>query len=253
MNSTREASPSIMVPPTPIKLDCTKLREERQKVNNATVFSLIKSRNIPELKKNINIKELDRLLLETGQTEDQFINKCVEDDIHNLTVSGRISKNASRQGAQDEATQIQACNCTSQLLGISIENLSATAYRPTKNGKIISQTEMKEQKIPKDECLKSFDGKISGRMNGWMFAKVRVGEGGHQDNVFEEIDAMCKWVKEYNNKDMFVMLIDTDSIDKLNIYKQKYKSVKNILFVNHCEFQQYMIDNYYVPQTLSSK
>ena len=38
-----------------------------------------------------------------------------------------------------------------------------------KNGCIIDSNDFKT--TPKSECLKSFDGKISGKVNGWIFAK----------------------------------------------------------------------------------
>ena len=40
--------------------------------------------------------------------------------------------------------------------------------------------------------LKSFDGQITGRVNGWIFAKVVIDKGGHQDNVHHEIEAFCR-------------------------------------------------------------
>jgi len=39
--------------------------------------------------------------------------------------------------------------------------------------------------------LKSFDAKISGIINGWIFAKITYTNGGHQDNVFVRSSSIC--------------------------------------------------------------
>ena len=92
---------------------------------------------------------------------------------------------------------------------------------------------MKEKKILKDECLKSFDGKISGKLFGWLFAKVVFGSGGHQDNVFEEADNLCCWVKKFHrdSENLFVILIDTDLEDKFNKLKSKYHEMVPMVFL----------------------
>jgi hypothetical protein len=48
-------------------------------------------------------------------------------------------------------------------------------------------------------CLKSFD------------AKIVIGNGGHQDNVFEETCNFCEWVLNFGDKnDIYIVLIDTN-------------------------------------------
>jgi len=85
------------------------------------------------------------------------------------------------------------------------------------------------------------DAKISGKINGWIFAKVCMGSGGHQDNVFHEAVQYCDWAKEYGNDDeIYVALIDTD-LDWFATIKDTYKKHKNILIVNHVEFQEWML------------
>jgi hypothetical protein len=65
-------------------------------------------------------------------------------------------------------------------------------------------------------------------INGWIFAKVVIGKGGHQDNVYEETNNLCEWILQYNkihNKgidEIFIILIDTDLIEKLNELKKIY-------------------------------
>ena len=83
---------------------------------------------------------------------------------------------------------------------------------------------------------------MNGKMNGWIFAKVCMGSGGHQDNVFHEAVQYCDWVKEYGKKDeIYVALIDTD-LDWFATIKETYKRQENILIVDHIEFQEWMIN-----------
>ena len=241
----------LQTKPNAIKIDCANIRNERQKINNLKVFNAIKERNMGEFYKNVNDKELERVLDETSLTIEELFAECVKEggDLLCKITSGRISKNASRQGTKDEALQLEISNTTSTQFGINIENLSATAYRPTKDGLIVSSNEMKEQNIPKDMCLKSFDAKISGKMEGWIFAKVVFGAGGHQDNVFEEADSMCEWVSKYKQEghELYVIMLDTDLTNKFDIIKNKYISTKNLMVTNHYDFQNYIIDKYYQP------
>lgn len=92
--------------------------------------------------------------------------------------------------------------------------------------------------------MKSFDAKISGKCNGWIFAKMTYSHGGHQDNVFEEAHHMCEWILKFGNvKDIYVILIDTDLNKEFNELKVKYH--KNNLFVgNHIELQKHFIEKY---------
>ena len=230
----------------PIEFNYKQIRNERQKYNNNCVFEAIKEKNMEKFYEKVNLKELERVLEETDLNLETIIEECSKNDIMNKIISGRISKKSSRQGSKDEDTQLSVCKDTASKFGISINSLSATAYRPQKNGNIISNKEMKKNKISKDDCLKSFDAKISGKINGWIFAKNVFGNGGHQDNVFEEADSLCKWVVDFRtNQDViYVIMIDTDLEDKLEIIQTKYNKYDNILVKNHVEFQQYLIDNY---------
>ena len=190
---------------------------------------------------------MKRILEETNLNLEELIDKCSKDDILNIILSGRISKVSSRQGSTDEYNQLKVCNDISELFGINIIRLNNNEYRPLKGSEeIIQKNEMKKRKILKDNCLKSFDSKITGNMKGWIFSKVVKGKGGHQDNVFEEADILCKWVEEFNKnkEEIYVIMIDTDLINKINILKTKYKHVNNILITDHYEFQNYIINNY---------
>lgn len=228
----------------PIRMDFQQIRKQRQRETNARIIQHILKSNYTELIPYINEMELVRVLEETGLERDALFQECKKNDILITVLSGRIAKNSTRQGSKDEHVQLDVCNRFANQFGVNIENLSAFAFRPTKDGRIVSAAEIKSQKIKKDECLKSFDGRITGRLEGWIFAKVVFGSGGHQDNVFEEADTLCEWVRKYGEStSAFVVLIDTDLCTKFSVLKIKYKDVANLHIVNHIEFQEY-ISNY---------
>lgn len=228
----------------PKTVDFKKIRNDRQENNDKRAYNTLKNNETDNFSSNFNMKGLDKIL--NGITKEQFISKCKEDDTYCNLAAIHLSKKASRQGSKDEKTQIDTCNFVSEKCGIDIRNLSANALRPTKTGKIVNNKDMKREKIPKDSCLKSFDAKITGKMEGYISAKVSFGNGGHQDNVFEEMDNLADWWKKYkNNSDEFlIILIDTDLTKKVINLKQKYTNIKNIKIFNHVEFQQYIIDTY---------
>lgn len=226
-----------------IRLDCKNLRSERQRLNNITVYELIQAKKYKELKAYINIKEAERVLNELKEDGikdwDDLMEQCSANKILCRVLSGRIAKLASRQGSKDEELQIKTCGITATKCGITIKNLSATAYRPTKDGKIITAKQAKG--ICKTKCLKSMDAKITGKIKGWIFAKVCMGSGGHQDNVFHEAVQYCDWAKSFGKKDhIYVALIDTN-LPWFKTLQQTYNKHKNIMVVNHVEFQEWMI------------
>lgn len=229
----------------PKVLDFKNIRESRQKETNQIIIHNILN-NIP-IDDYINPVEFGRVIDELssiGIDKDEIFIKCKNDNIFASVLAGRIAKKTSRQGTNDEKLQIEVCNQIATNYGINIENLSATAFRPTKDGNILSEYEFKSSNIRKDMCLKSFDAKISGKINGWIFAKVVYGKGGHQDNVFEEADNICDWITKYKKNEIYVVLIDTDLLQKFETLKTKYTNIEGLLIMNHVEFQRYIIDNY---------
>lgn len=238
--------------PKPIKQNFEDIRKVRQTNNNKIVYESLINDDLKTLHKNINTIELERTLIDLLITESEFISKCKDDNMFAKLASRIISKNASRQGSKDETEQIRTCNITSKKCGIYIENLTATELRPTKDGLIVSKHEMKIKEIPKDCCFKSFDAKISGKLSGFITAKVAYGSGGHQDNVFEEMDTLAGWWEKYKSEseEFLIILIDTDLITKLTTIKEKYKNVNNVKVFNHLEFQEYMINSYYNDESV---
>ena len=128
----------------PIQIDCKDLRVERQKENNNTMLQLLQSGNMTLVKRLCNIKELYRLLEDLQIDEEQLLQKCKDDLLFAKVISRQISKMASRQGTKDEAFILKKCNETTSKVGIYVENLSTTAFRPTKKGRILTNTQYKK-------------------------------------------------------------------------------------------------------------
>jgi hypothetical protein len=233
-----------------IFIDFKNIRIERQKYNNNLIFKLIKEENINELIKISNKNELDRVLEETNLNIIELISLCKSNDIMNKILSGRISKNSSRQCNIDELIQINTIKDFSLNYNIIIEKLNIIDYIPMEDGSIVSK---QFKKNIKDKTLKSFDAKISGVINGFMFAKIVYGSGGHQDNVFEEANNLCEWIVKFhkNNELLFVLLIDTDLLTKFNKLKDYYKDIKNIIISNHYDFQKYISSNFLINVQIS--
>lgn len=234
----------------PIEYDFKSIRKNRQQDNDTKVYNSIKTGEIDF--SSINNNSLERIRERLGKTNEELFNRYDIDDFHQLQddyhqlLAMCLSKQSSRQGSKDEKIQLEVCNEISRQYGIYIENLPNDTLRPTKDGEILSKKEMKILGITKDNCLKSFDGKISGNINGYISAKVSYGGGGHQDNVFGEMDDLSNWWKTYKSDtdEILIVLVDTDLINKLNKLKEKYDNVNNIMICNHIEFQQYIIDTY---------
>jgi len=229
-----------------IIINFEKIREERQRINNMLAFESLKNN---DFKNNINIQSLKRVKIELSMTNDDIFNICKNDFKFCKLLSMIISINSSRQGIKDEDLQIKTCNITSSKYGIILKNLGSNDYRALKNGKIINKKDYINNMILKNDCLKSFDAKINGIINGWIFAKVVLGNGGHQDNVFEEIYVFCDWVINIyntNNKseDIFIVLLDTNLTEKYNQLQNKYQNIKNLIIGNHITIQNYFINNY---------
>ena len=224
------------------KVDCKNLRVIRQKENNDIMLRLLQSGDITLVKHYCNTKELSRLLEDLQIDEEQLLQKCKDDLLFAKVISRQISKMASRQGTKDEAFILKKCNETTSKVGIYVENLSTTAFRPTKKGRILTNNQYKKSGLKKNDCLKSFDAKLSGLVKGWVFAKVAFGEGGHQDNVFSEAHQFVEWADNYGTSDqLYVVLVDTDLNLKFAELKQK-PTKGNILVCDHVEFQRVIID-----------
>ena len=103
-------------------------------------------------------------------------------------------------------------------------------------------TSIKKSGLKRNDCLESFDAKISGLVKGWVFVKVAFGEGGHQDNVFSEAHDFVEWADKYGKDDqLYIVLVDTDLNHKFKELKQK-PTKPNTIVCNHVEFQRFIFD-----------
>ena len=233
--------------PTPIRKDFKKERKMRQEENYIKVYNSLKTNNKKIFYKNINKLAFQRVLERLQLTDEEFFKEVMENEYFCRMSSMHLSKNASRQCSKDEVEQLKICNLTSKNYDIFIQR-PESEIRLTKDGQILSKNTIKEKKIEKDCCLKSFDGCILGKFKGFISCKTSFGSGGHQDNVFEEQHKFAEVWAEYrkNDNDILVLLIDTDLNLQFTRLKEKYNHVKNIMVFDHVEFQQYLIDTYHV-------
>ena len=246
------AAVEVVPVPVPVFIDFVKERADGKLINMMIVKDILSSGKLVDGlstkaigNMGINLEALKRVEFGLSKTRGQIGDKCKTDDDFATVVAMNIVKEGSRQGTAVETQQIAACASTSIQFGIIIENLSTTACRPTDAGTIATPKIMKEQKIDKMDTSKSFDFKVSGKIIGLGVAKVVLGSGGHQDNVFRELHEYCEWFKKFGNKtEKLFVLCDTDLIKKLAKVQEKYKDETNIIIGSHTTIQQYFITNY---------
>ena len=223
------------------KSDLSNIRTTRQfKTNRDLAETICHSNEIfdRDLKRLINFKSLDRLAELLGNDRDYIYEKCKADYEYALTVAHGTAILASRQGSKDESYVLDEINRVSRGYGIYVQSLNNQDLRPTKDGRLLNKEEFKKSGLDKLECLKSIDGVINGKVEGYIFAKICFGEGGHQDNVFHEAAHFADWAEQYGEEGkVYVILIDTDLTNKFDRLKFNYDS-DTIWVVDHVEFQQ---------------
>lgn len=223
------------------KCDLSKVRTIRQfKTNRDLAEVLAHSEQLSEkdLKRLINFKALDKLCKLLGVDRKYIYEKCKVDYEFALTVAHGTAILASRQGSKDESYVLDEINRVSSGYGIYVQSLNNQDLRPTNDGRLLNKEEFKASGLDKLECLKSIDGVINGKVEGYIFAKICFGEGGHQDNVFQEAKTFARWAQEHGEDGkVYVILIDTDLTDKFDSLKSIYDS-DNVWVVDHVEFQK---------------
>lgn len=219
------------------------LSEIRSNRQNTTCLNLAEQLSYGELdsrilKKLINFKSFDRLCDLMGCSRQDIYKKCQEDYSFSLAVAHGCCIRSSRQGSKDELFILKGLDNELKKYGVSVRSLGVDEVRPTRDGKLLSKEDFKASGLTKMECLKSLDGKVEGTLNGWIFAKVVLGSGGHQDSVFHEASEFGKWSQKFGASDQkHIILIDTDRQKSYNDLKSKFDS-DDIWVVDHLEFQQ---------------
>jgi len=234
--------------PVPIVKDIVGQRRRRQTENINGVYNGLTEGKFDKI--FINNTELDRTLKDYKETFNmskiEVLNKCKKDLPFARMMARNVSKNGSRQGSLDEKLQIITCDKTTQSCGIKFNNLPAAGKKSVRPSKDSGECLINAKKNTQTN-LKSFDARITGKVEGYACNKVTAGGGGHQDNVDDELVELCKWVKKYHTADgkLWIIIWDTDLTTKFNTLKKDNLDVPNLLIVNHVEFQQYIIDNYW--------
>lgn len=225
--------------------DLSNVRELRQDSTNENLAEFLahtESFTDKDLKKFVNFKALDRLCKRLGETRDEVYQSCKGNYREAMMVANNIAILSSRQGSKDEHHVLNEINKVTSPNGINVTPLNNQDLRPLIDSpKLLTKEEyqlLQENGLGKYECLKSIDGEISGKVNGYIFAKIVFGEGGHQDNVFHEAASFGNWAQQYGESDkIYVILIDTDLDKKYNELKQRFDN-GNVWVVDHVEFQQ---------------
>ena len=223
------------------KCDLSKVRTIRQFKTNRDLAETIahsEQTSDKDLKRLINFNSLDHLAELLGTDREYIYEKCKVDYEFALTVAHGTAILASRQGSKDESYVLDEINRVSSGYGIYVQSLNNQDLRPTNDGRLLNKEEFKASGLDKLECLKSIDGVINGKVEGYIFAKICFGEGGHQDNVFQEAKTFARWAQEHGEDGkVYVILIDTDLTDKFDSLKSIYDS-DNVWVVDHVEFQK---------------
>ena len=181
-------------------------------------------------KGTFNPKALERFLNYTKITVSEILS---DPTLHRSAVFA-CAIDANRQGGKDEHFILNGIN--EQYKNITIKNLTATDARPMSNGEIFDKKQIKEYGLTKEDGLKTFDFEILGNVQGWGTAKVKNGNGGHQDNVTREMLEWIEWVNTFGKKDLiYVSLLDGNghNFKILNESRQR----DNIWIVDHKTFQ----------------
>ena len=223
-------------------------RSKRYQENKSKIKSALLDGNKKLFISLVNIKEFERFM-----DEHEFIS--FEDVVSYVTIPhptrnyvhrdmliSSVVKDPSRQGALDEKLQIKVCADVGKEHGIIISQLTNVQLTPSKDGRILTLGDVRRENLQRPGKLKTFDAKISGKLDGYITAKVCIGTGGHQDNVFDEIVSMGNWFIEFQRPETLVILYDNDfKIDrKTELLKKTFENTKNVMSFNHVEFQKFL-------------
>jgi hypothetical protein len=218
-----------------ISLKLVEQRNERQEYNNNIAYDEIKKNSENPNLNNINQKALERLLSYTNYKNlDEIIKDKNNYETNILKIASLyIAKNATRQGVKDEDLQLENINILQEY---KVSIIRDGKQKPIKGGGI-----RKSGKKQADE-LKSIDFIINYEDNniGYITAKVTSGNGGHQDNVLDEITQFCDWSQiqlQNDTKKIYVVLYDSLNTSKLYYDIQKKYKNDNILFTDTKKFK----------------
>lgn len=250
------------------------LRQRRQQSNNRKARTYIEKHTNTK-QKIINEKEEKRILSELEDLfpfKESLFDVLVEvkenkdfDLLLEVAIrlfSRSVSIQASRQGSLDEVFQmdnlnesfLSANNLPFQLLNTKTHKGLLEEMVPLRSGGLMTRKEFKKQfgDAKNTHALKSFDGELhtpSKGCVGYVFSKIVLGGGGHQDNVFREAQELLSWftkqVEQSLQEKLLIFLIDYDKESEKK-FKELYDAAaatnnENIWVVNSRSFQEKII------------
>tara|TARA_A100001015_G_C14995054_1_gene715806 strand:- start:1213 stop:1902 length:690 start_codon:yes stop_codon:yes gene_type:complete len=215
------------------------LRSDRQDLN----YRLAIESNFEQC---VNNKAFDRLCKKLGMTKQQVAVKASQDKAFATVVAMAVAINASRQGTKDEAFIVEGISREVKKHGIDIRNYTTNEKVPIRESSQVLSRAQAKRKYDSHLLMKSFDfgGKICDNKKIEGFAKVCIGAGGHQDNVFHEASEFLKWAAAHGSTDtVYAALIDTDQKKITNNLKRLEQELgnQNLWVVNHKELQERLI------------
>lgn len=230
-------------------LDLKNFRKEQQELTNTRTRDALIESNVSDedLTDLVNFHALDRICNDLEISRGEFYDFITEKKTATIAAHA-IRIEESRRGTKAEQFLFNEIDKITSKYGINIVSLGPAELRPTKDGKLMDKQEFQDSGKNKDtDCLKSVDGRITGAIDGYIFAKIvhgfEGGTGGHQDNVFRESSEFAEWIKDFGEPDkIYVLLVDTDLHDLFKAIHDKYSS-DNLWIVDHVDLQRKLIES----------
>ncbi|NCG00243.1 MAG: hypothetical protein GWP25_00435 [Euryarchaeota archaeon] len=230
-------------------LDLKNFRKEQQELTNTRTRDALIESNVSDedLTDLVNFHALDRICNDLEISREEFYDFITEKKTATIAAHA-IRIEESRRGTKAEQFLFNEIDKITSKYGINIVSLGPAELRPTKDGKLMDKQEFQDSGKNKDtDCLKSVDGRITGAIDGYIFAKIvhgfEGGTGGHQDNVFRESSEFAEWIKDFGEPDkIYVLLVDTDLHDLFKAIHDKYSS-DNLWIVDHVDLQRKLIES----------
>ena len=232
---------------TPIPLDFKKIRKDRKQINENKCKKLINDIGIKKMKEicdssskyksktffnkhGINHKEIIRKFKEYSI---EFLLNCEKENAFIFFIKSILIKE-TRQCSLDEKFIIEILDNVNPNISIT----KSSNIRSNKN----DGTMIKSNKKLID-YLKSYDFEITGINKRKVACKITYGEGGHQDNVNEELINYINWWKKYGDKHhdkYFIILFITDLHDMKNKLSMMCSGYEKINVFDEVELQMFL-------------
>jgi hypothetical protein len=222
------------------QIDIKDLRALRQIEN----YNLVLESNFDT--KNINTKALERTCSFLNMTKEELLSKASKDKEFQKLFAMMLAKNSSRQGTRDESLIVNGVSREMKRHGINIRNYTTNEKVPIRESSDVLPRVQAKRRFDTDLLMKSFDfgGQVCDNRRIEGFAKVCIGAGGHQDNVYHEASEFLKWASEYGSETtVYTVLMDTDQDKIFNNLKELENKLgkQNLWVVNHRQLQERLV------------